>query len=44
MATKKGKTSKRSKKRAAKDLTAKSASRVKGGILTGTGKSVKIQF
>ena len=43
MATKKRKMSKRSKKRAAvKDLTAKSASSVKGG--TGEGKGVKIHF
>ena len=45
MATKKAKTSKRSKKRGAvKDLSAKSASRVKGGdgVTSGEGKHIKI--
>src|SRR5262249_57308623 len=45
MATRKRKTSKRSKKRAAvKDLAAKSASRVKGGegVTGGEGKHIKI--
>ena len=45
MATKKKKATKRAKKRSnVKDLGAKSASSVKGGALTGTGKTVKIQF
>ena len=44
MAAKK-KAAKRGKKRSAvKDLSSKSATSVKGGALTGTGKTVKIQF